>query len=149
MKSSPTARTDARRAARGFTLVEVMAAMVMMAIIIPISLEGMSIVSRAAVMGQRKTAAMRVAERVINEQLAVVPLGQAVPTTGNGSEEEGGQSYTWTMTTAVWPQDTMTQMTVHVTFTSQGHPYDMSLSTLFDPNAGVAGTAISSVSKAP
>ncbi len=126
-----------------------MAAMVFMAILIPISLEGMSIVSRSAVMGQRKTAAMRVAERVINEQLAVVPLGQAVPSTANGTEEEAGQSYTWTMATAVWPQDTMTQMTVKVTFVSQGHPYVMSLSTLYDPNAGVAGTANSSVSKAP
>jgi prepilin-type N-terminal cleavage/methylation domain-containing protein len=141
MKSSPTPRTDGRRGSAGFTLVEVLAAMLMMAIIIPISLEGMSIVSRAAVMGQRKTAAMRVAERVLNEQLAVVTAGQAIPTSSNGTEDEGGMSYTWTMTTTVWPQDTMTQMTVHVTFTSQGNPYVMSLSTLYDPNASVPGTA--------
>jgi type II secretory pathway pseudopilin PulG len=140
MKSSPTPRTDAPRRSAGFTLAEVLAALLMMAIIIPIALQGMTIVSRAAVMGQRKTAAMRVAERVLNEQLAVVVQGQAIPASASGTEEEGGMSYTWTMTTAVWPQDTMTQMTVHVTFTSQGNPYVMSLSTLYDPNANVPGT---------
>jgi len=114
--------------------------MLMMAIIIPISLEGMGLVSRAAIMGQRKAAAMRVAERVLNEQLAVVTQGQAIPTTGSGEESEGGMSYSWTMTTTPWPQDTMTQMTVHITFTSQGRSYQMSLSTLYDPNASVPGT---------
>lgn len=149
MKSSPTPRTDARRGSAGFTLAEVLAALLLMAIIIPISLEGMGLVSRAAIMGQRKTAAMRVAERVLNEQLAVVIPGQAVPTTATGTEEEGGQTYTWSMTTAPWPQDTMTQMTVHVTFISQGNPYVMSLSTLYDPNADVAGTSNAAVPTAP
>jgi prepilin-type N-terminal cleavage/methylation domain-containing protein len=149
MKSSPTPRTEARRGAPGFTLVEVLAALLMMAIIIPISLQGMTIISRAAVMGQRKAAAMRVAERVLNEQLAVVTQGQAIPTTGSGTESEGGMDYSWNMTTTVWPQDTMTQMTVRITFTSQGHSYDMSLSTLYDPNANVPGTPNAAVPTAP
>jgi general secretion pathway protein I len=140
MKFSPIPPTEARRGSAGFTLVEVLAALLMMAIVIPIALQGMTIVSRAAVMGQRKTAAMRVAERVLNEQLAVVTQGQSIPASGSGTEEEGGMSYSWTMTTTVWPQDTMTQMTVHVTFMSQGNPYVMSLSTLYDPNAAVPGT---------
>src|ERR1017187_7134195 len=125
----------------GFTLVEVLAALLMMAIIVPVALQGMSIVSRAAVLGQHKAAAMRVAERVLNEQLAVITQGQPIPTTGSGTETDGDTSYPWTMQTQPWPQDTMTEMTVRVTFTMQGNSYEMSLSTLFDPNAATADTA--------
>jgi prepilin-type N-terminal cleavage/methylation domain-containing protein len=152
MKSFPQQPTEALRLRQGyggpprhgrggFTLAEVLAALLMMAIIVPVALQGMSIVSRAAVLGQHKAAAMRVAERVLNEQLAVITQGQPIPTTGSGTETDGDTSYPWTMQTQPWPQDTMTEMTVRVTFTMQGNSYEMSLSTLFDPNAGTAGTA--------
>jgi len=141
MKSSRPPQTDAnRRGRRGFTLVEVLAALLIMSIVIPVALHGMVLVSRAAALGERKVAAMRVAERVINEQLSVQAQGQPVPTSSGGTEQDGDTSYPWTMQTSVWPQDTMTEMTVRVTFTFQGAPYQMSLSTLFDPNANVAGT---------
>jgi len=141
MKSFPTARTDGRRrGSPAFTLVEVLAAMLLMAIIIPVTLQGMTMVSRAAQLGQRKTAAMRVAERVINEQLALVAQGQTVQNSASGTETDGGLDYPWTMQTAVWPQDTMTKMTVRITFTLEGHSYEMSLSTLFDPTANTPGT---------
>jgi prepilin-type N-terminal cleavage/methylation domain-containing protein len=127
--------------ARGFTLVEVLAALLMMAIIVPIALEGMGVVSRAAGRGQQKAALMRVAERILNEQLAVVAAGQPIPTSGGGTEVDGATQYRWSMATTAWPQDTMTQMTVTVGCTVEGRPYEMSLSTLFDPNADTAGTA--------
>jgi type II secretory pathway pseudopilin PulG len=141
MKSSRS-RPDAAaaRGASAFTLVEVLAALLMMAIIIPVALQGMSIVSRAASLGEHKVAAMRVAERVLDEQLAVLTEGQPIPTSGSGTETDGDDSYPWTMQTSPWTQDTaMTEMTVRVTFTLQGHPYEMSLGTLFDPNAAVPG----------
>jgi len=124
-----------------FTLIEVLAAMLMMAIIVPVALEGMSVVSRAAVLGQHKAAAMRVAERVLDEQLAVIAQGQPIPATGSGTESDGDTAYPWTMQTENWSQDSMTQMTVHITFVVQGNSYEMTLSTLFDPNAGTPGTA--------
>jgi type II secretory pathway pseudopilin PulG len=152
MKSCPI-RTDPRlrpglggrlgrdgRAEGAFTLIEVLAALLMMAIVIPVALEGMSIVSRAAVLGEHKVAAMRVAERVLNEQLSVLTQGQPIPTSGNGTETDGDMNYPWTMETVPWPQDTnLTEMTVKVTFTLQGNPYEMSLATLFDPNANTPG----------
>jgi type II secretory pathway pseudopilin PulG len=122
-------------------LVEVLAALLMMAIIIPVALQGMSIVSRAAVLGQHKAAAMRVADRVLNEQLSVITLGQPIPTSGSGTETDGNDTYPWTMQTSQWRQDNMTEMTVEVNFTLQGKQYQMSLQTLFDPNANVAGVA--------
>lgn len=136
--SPPTEAVRPR--ARAFTLVEVLAALLMMAIIIPVALQGMGVVSRVAEVGQHKAAAMRVAERVINEQIALVGLGQAIPTSGSGTEVDGDTSYPWTMQTGNWAEDTMTQMTVHVTFTVRGSAYEMTLSTLFDPNADTPGT---------
>jgi type II secretory pathway pseudopilin PulG len=128
--------------------VEVLASLILMAILIPVGMQGMGIVSRAAVLGQRKVEAMRIAEKVINEQLAVVAAGQPVPTTGNGTETDAENSYPWTMATVPWAEDTMTQMTVTVTFTMQGSSYEMTLSTLFDPNAAVRGTP-SAITQSP
>jgi type II secretory pathway pseudopilin PulG len=127
-----------------FTLVEVLAALLMMAIIIPVALQGMSIVSRAAVLGEHKVAAMRVADRVLNTQIANLGQGQPVPSSASGTETEGDMTFPWTMQTSPWPTDTMTEMTVRVTFTLQGHAYEMSLGTLFDPNASTPGTAANS-----
>ena len=128
MKSCPPRSTDARR--RGFTLAEVLAAMLVMAIVIPIALQGMSIASRAGLLGTRKAAAMRVAERVLNEQFVT---GQLTQSQGSGSVADGDTTYRWTLESATWPQDAMTQVTVHVTFTVQGADYEVSASTLFDP----------------
>ncbi len=119
---------------------EVLAALLMMAIIVPIALQGMGVVSRAAARGQQKAALMRVAERILNEQLAVVAAGQPIPTSGGGTEVDGATSYRWSMQTAAWPQDSMTQMTVKVECTVEGRPDEMSLSTLYDPNADTPGT---------
>ena len=70
-------RTSRPRRRAAFTLVEVLASLLMMAIIIPVAIEGMSVASRVGMLGQRKAAAMRVAERVINEVL-VVAFGLSV-----------------------------------------------------------------------
>jgi type II secretion system protein I len=133
-------QTDRIRHRRGFTLAEVLAAMALMAIVIPVAIDGMSAISRTAVLGQRKVAAMRVAERVLNEQMSLVTQGQAIPNSGNGVETEGDTSYQWTMQSEQWSQDSMTQLTVRVTFLVRGLSYQMSASTLYDPNADTPGT---------
>lgn len=116
--------------------------MLLMAIIIPVALQGASIVSRAAILGQRKASAMRVAERVLNEQLLLLTSqGQVVPSSASGIETDGDTTYPWTMQSEPWPEDSMTQITIRVTFTVRGNNYEMSLSTLFDPTASTPGAA--------
>lgn len=119
----------------GFTLAEVLAALLFMAIVVPVALHGMSIASRAGVLGQRKAAAMRVGERVLNDFAITGEWNQGG--TG-GTITEGDTSYAWTMQSATWPSDAMTQVTVQVTFTVQGTDYSVSLNTLFDPAAALA-----------
>ncbi len=134
MKSFPTLQTEIPP--RAFTLVEVLAALLVMAIVIPVAMQGMSIASRAGILGERKAAAMLVAERVLNEQFIT---GQLTQNAASGSVSEGDLIYPWTMQSVAWPQDAMTQVTVQVTFTVQGNNYTVSATTLFDP--ATLGTA--------
>ncbi len=116
--------------AGGFTLVEVLAALLLMAILIPVTMEGVSVASRAGTLGQRKAVAMRIAERVLNETIVT---GQVTTNAGSGSVVDGDTTYPWTLTSAPWTEDTMTEITVKVSFDVQGNTYDVSASTLFDP----------------
>jgi type II secretory pathway pseudopilin PulG len=108
----------------------VLAALLLMAIIIPVAMDGMSVASRAGNLGQRKAAAMRVAERVLNEMIVTRQTAQESAT---GIQTDGETAYPWTMATEAWSVDLMTQMTVRVTFTVQGRDYEVQASTLFDP----------------
>ncbi len=125
--ASPRGRSARRRA---FTLVEVLAALLLMAIIIPVATEGMAVASRAGVTGQRKSTAMRIAESVLNE---LIVQGEAQQGTASGNRVEGEINYPWTMKSETWSEDAMLHMTVTVTFTVQGSNYDVSASTLIAP----------------
>lgn len=123
----------------GLTLVEVLASLLMMAIVIPVAMEGMSIASRAGVLGQRKATAMRVAERVVNELLVE---NQLVQNSSSGTAFDGDTSYPWTMRTENWPEDAMQQLTVTVTFVVQGNPYEVSLTTLLPASGTTEESAL-------
>ena len=123
--------------ARAFTLVEVLAALVLIAIVVPVTMQGVSVANRAGLMGQRRASAMRIAERVLNE---TVIMAGAQSASSTGSTAEGGQAYAWTLTSTTWPTDAMTQLTVTVSFVVQGEAFEATASTLIDPAAGAAGT---------
>lgn len=132
--------TDATRfpRPRAFTLAEVLAALLFMAILIPVAMQGVSVASRAGILGQRKAAAMRIAERVLDEQIATGQVAQATP---YGSIVEGDTTYPWTMTTESWTEDAMSVLTVRVSFEVQGTTFDVAASTLYDPAAITTPTA--------
>jgi hypothetical protein len=109
-----------------------------MAIIIPVAIHGVEIASRAGNLGQRKATAMRIAERVMNEQ---VVTSQSIPSNSNGTVTEDGIAYPWTLTTETWPEEPMSVLKVRVTFSLQGNSYDMSVSTLYDPTVTTITTS--------
>jgi prepilin-type N-terminal cleavage/methylation domain-containing protein len=127
---------------RGFTLAEVLAALLLMAILIPVTMHGVTVASRAGMLGQRKTAAIRIAERVLEEQIV---SGQMATATPNGTIVEGNVSYPWTMRSDPWAEDnnvTMNVVTVRVEFSVQGNTYDVAASTLYDPT--IVATTVTS-----
>ena len=80
--------------AAGFTLAEVMAAMVFMAILIPVALEGLSIASRAGEVAVRKSEAALVAERLLNENVVTTNWNQS---SQNGTLRQGVRDFRWSM----------------------------------------------------
>lgn len=137
-----TMSTDAprRQRRRAFTLAEVLAALLFMAILIPVTMHGVSVASRAGIMSLRKATAMRIAERVLDEQITAGQLATATP---YGSITENGVDYPWTLRSDSWSEDTtiaMNLVTVRVEFTVQGNAYDVAVSTLYDPQASTPST---------
>ena len=61
-----TRRTSPRRRCAGFTLAEVLAALLFMAIVIPTAIEAMHLASRAGSVAARKSEAAVVAQRVLS-----------------------------------------------------------------------------------
>ena len=78
MKFTTKPSSAPRRGVDAFTLAEVLAALVFMAIVIPVALQGLQIASRAGTVAERKREAARVAERVLNESIVTTNYVQAV-----------------------------------------------------------------------
>jgi type II secretory pathway pseudopilin PulG len=122
-----------RRTAAGFTLAEVLAALLFMAIVIPAAIEGLHIASLAGTVAARKSAAARVAQRVLAENLVTTNWTQSGQ---SGTVVEGQQQFRWTTHSEPWTQDpnqtAMLQLSVQVFFTAQHRDYSVRLSTLVD-----------------
>ena len=127
---APIRRSALRRRQAGFTLAEVLAALLFMAIVIPVAMQGLQIASRAGSVSERKAVGARLAERKLNELLVT---GQWQSAAQKGTVSEGSQTYTWQLQSEPWSEDgAMRQLTMHVSVPVQGRDYDVHLSTLVD-----------------
>ena len=123
----PSHTSHVTRHASAFTLAEVLAALLFLAIVIPAAVEAMHVASLAGEVAARKGQAARVADRILNESLVLTNWNGG---TQNGTMSEGTLDFHWTLTSQNWPQDLMQLVTAEVTFSAQGHDYSVKLSTL-------------------
>ena len=126
-RASGTGETRVPLRQAGFTLAEVLAAMLFMAIVIPVAVGALRIASLAGEVATRKAVAARIADRVLNEMIVT---GQAQKNAQSGKVQEGPIEYTWTMNIESSGLDTLRLATVEVKFPAQGKDYDVKLSTL-------------------
>ena len=137
MKLATSNRTS-RRAA--FTLAEVLAAMMFLAIVIPVAVEALHVSTLAGEVAARKGAAARVADRILNENLVMTNWTSGAQ---SGTVSEGALDFKWTLTTQNWPQGPAQTLTpqngqpvpmqivsVEVDFPAQGRNYSVTLNTL-------------------
>ena len=144
-----------QRPAAAFTLAEVLAALLFMAIVIPVAVQALQIASLAGEVSRRKNEAVRVAERVLNESLVTTNWYQS---NQRGIAYEGLREFQWTLSTEFWDQNNtnrlpsanmgqlganrplvdqfalsqlpMNLLTVEVSFPVRGRDYSVRLSTL-------------------
>ncbi|HXR49143.1 MAG TPA: hypothetical protein VN784_17040 [Candidatus Limnocylindrales bacterium] len=136
-KRSP-AQAGISRHTSAFTLAEVLAAMLFLAIVIPAVVEALHVASLAGEVAARKGAAARIGDRILNE--SIVTTNWSVGSQ-NGTVTEGAEEFHWTLNNQNWPVDTtaaMRLLSAEVTFSAQGHDYSVVMSTL--ANGQVPGT---------
>ncbi len=126
---------------RGFTLVEVLAALLFMAIVIPVVMQGLSVASRAGEVAGRRYQAGLVAERVLNEAIILTNWSQSSQT---GRSRQGALEFEWTLRNEPWMEDrnvsSMRLLSVDVSFSAQGQNQVFTLSTLVDENTTTSQT---------
>ena len=110
-----------------FTLTEVMAAMLFLAIVIPAAVEALHISSLAGEVAARKGAAARIADRVLNESLIMTNWNNGVQ---SGMVSEGVLSFRWKLSSQAWSADAMQLLTAEVKYQAQGKDYSVKMSTL-------------------
>jgi type II secretory pathway pseudopilin PulG len=115
------------RKCAGFTLAEVMAAMLFLAIVIPAAVEALHVSSLAGEVAARKGAAARIADRVLNESIVMTNWNNGEQ---SGTVSEGALDFHWTLSSRAWPPDAMELLTAEVKYQAQGKDYSVKLSTL-------------------
>jgi type II secretory pathway pseudopilin PulG len=119
-----------KRGQFAFTLAEVLAAMLFMAIVIPVAVRGLRIASLAGEVAERKSQAIRVAESVLNENIVLTNWTRTL----RGTVIEGVTEYRYTLHSERWNQDTSADapslVTIDVDFPVQDKSYTVHLSTL-------------------
>jgi Tfp pilus assembly protein PilV len=132
-KTAAATKQARRGSTAGFTLAEVLAALLFMAIVIPAAIEGMHIASLAGTVAERKGEAARVAQRLLAENLVTTNWNQTVQ---SGVLTEGQRQFNYTIQSDPWNQDptqnVMRQLSVEVKFTAQNRDYSVRMSTLVD-----------------
>jgi Tfp pilus assembly protein PilV len=125
--TTPANKNCAARHRAAFTLAEVLAALLFLAIVIPTAVEALHIASLAGEVAARKGAAARVADRILNESLVTTNWSNGQQ---NGTVTEGILDFKWKLTSVTWPSDSMQLLTAEVTYSAQGKDYSVKLSTL-------------------
>jgi len=107
--------------------VEVLAAMVFMAIVIPAAVRALTVANRAGVVADHKRVAAHLADSLLNE-LSVTGNWRNGNQTGDFGT--GWPGYRWAVRSDSWEEDAMRVVSVDVFFEVQGMEYSVCLSTL-------------------
>ncbi|HET6251701.1 MAG TPA: type II secretion system protein [Tepidisphaeraceae bacterium] len=145
-------------ARRGFTLVEVLATLLLMAIALPAIQQGLMMTTRAAVVSQQRSLAAALAEAKLNElsattlrtpgtSLQLPATSGTFPAELNGSPSPfswDAEVNTWAQNMGVPASNTLYELDVHVTWLEAGLQRSTTASTLIYVSANTSTSASSS-----
>jgi prepilin-type N-terminal cleavage/methylation domain-containing protein len=118
---------------RGFTLIEVLTTMVVMAIILPVAMHGISVSLQAAEIAKRTAVATTLADGKLNDLASATQSVSAGTTSGDFMPDFPG--YQWQATTTSLSLGLL-QIDVQVSWTARDGPRKLSVSTLVYPQTG-------------
>ena len=116
-----------RKDSRGFTLVETLAAMLFMAIVIPVAVRGVMLANRAGVVAERTRVAAQLADTLLTETVVTESWRYGAQ---EGDFEEEWPGYRWILDTEAWEEDAMRLVRVEVLYDVEDREYSVRLSTL-------------------
>jgi len=115
------------RSRRAFTLVEVLAALTLAAVILPVAMRGVSLALAAASHARRQAQAVTLAEAKQSE-LVVTDGWQSGSLSGDFGED--CPDFTWTAEASEWDSATLRRLDVHVSWKSANRDRLVTLTTL-------------------
>ena len=120
------ARSAARRR-RGITLIEVLATIVLMGVVLPAAMHGISVCLQAASISRQRSEAAGLAEAKLNELIATGDWEFGMM---SGEFGEAWPEYHWSGTTTEFSDPTLRQLSVRVFWLNRGQQRDVILTTL-------------------
>ncbi len=111
----------------GFTLAEVLAAMLIMAVVIPVVVEGALLANRVGVVAERERTAAILADAVLTEAVVTEGWRDGARSGDFGPAHPG---FEWRIYDEAWDVDSLRRITVEVVFEVQGRLYTTQLTTL-------------------
>ncbi len=116
-----------KKLAGGFTLIEMLATFVLIILIIPAVMKGLSIATMVSSDSVSKSDAISLAENKLSEILLEEEWQNS---NQSGDFGEMYPDYEWKMTSADWTESSLKQVTVKVSWDWRGREKDVELSTL-------------------
>lgn len=110
----------------GFTMVEVLVSMLLMAVILPVAMKGVSLALHTAAMARDRSLAVSLAQT----QMADLITGGSVGSSSMQGDFPDNPGYTWTATLTQWIGTTVEQLEVTVLWTSNTRQHSVTLDTL-------------------
>lgn len=112
---------------KAFTLVEVLASFVLIAIIIPVAMKGISLSTTVAANSKQQVEAASLAKTMLAEIMASDEWK-----TGSSSGDFGPDwpNYRWSIEILDWTETTLNQLDLHVFWDAQGRQQSITLTTL-------------------
>ena len=123
------------RPRRGFTLIEVLATMVLMAIVLPVTMQALSVSLGAASSARHTTEASGLAQAKLHELISTGQLNA----TSNGDFGTDHPGYRWEIG-SVTRDYNLTEITIRVLWQERGQEKQLTLSTLVEPDTNATGT---------
>lgn len=115
------------RQAGGFTIVEVLAALMLIAIVLPTAVHGTLLCLDTAAHASMQARAASLAQAKLSELAATGQFDQAMQ---SGDFGEQWPQFAWMAIAEPWEDDRLVQLDVSVVWTRRGREYDVTMSTL-------------------